>query len=75
MLWHIHFRDSNSLTPGYGIVDFKAVIRALKKIGYEGYGTIENAPKVPDADTAAQDGIDISSSWSHRRIPVRAGVP
>ncbi|MFO7957230.1 MAG: sugar phosphate isomerase/epimerase [Candidatus Brocadiia bacterium] len=57
LLWHMHFRDSNSLTPGYGTVDFKAVLRAAKKIGYTGYCTIESAPMVPDADTAARDGI------------------
>lgn len=58
LLWHMHFRDSNSLTPGYGTVDFKAVLRAVKKIGYDGYCTIESAPMIPDADTAAKDGID-----------------
>ncbi len=58
LLWHMHFRDSNSLTPGYGTVDYKAVIRAIKKIGYEGYCTIESAPMVPDADTACRDGIE-----------------
>ncbi len=57
LLWHMHFRDSNSLTPGYGTVDFKAVLRAAKKIGYTGYCTIESAPMVPDADSAARDGI------------------
>ena len=57
LLWHIHFRDSNSLTPGYGTVDFKAVMRALKRINYEGYCTIESAPMIPDADTATSDGI------------------
>lgn len=58
LLWHLHFRDSNSLTPGYGNVDFKAVIRAIKKTGYRGFCTIESAPMVPDADTAARDGIE-----------------
>lgn len=58
LLWHLHFRDSNSLTPGYGKTDFKAVMRALKKTGYSGYCTIESAPMVPDPDTAARDGID-----------------
>jgi sugar phosphate isomerase/epimerase len=58
LLWHMHFRDSNSLTPGYGTVDWKAVLRALKKINYQGYVTIESAPMVPDSDTAAKDGID-----------------
>ena len=58
LLWHLHFRDSNSLTPGYGKTDFRAVMRVLKKTGYSGYCTIESAPMVPDADTAARDGID-----------------
>jgi sugar phosphate isomerase/epimerase len=58
LLWHMHFRDSNSLTPGYGTTDFKAVIRAAKKIGYDGYCCIESSPMVPDADTAARDGIE-----------------
>jgi sugar phosphate isomerase/epimerase len=58
LLWHMHFRDSNSLTPGYGTVDFKAVMRAVKKVGYRGYCTIESAPMIPDSDTAAKDGID-----------------
>ena len=58
LLWHTHFRDSNSLTPGYGTVDFKAVLRAMKKIDYAGYCTIESAPMIPDADTAARDGIE-----------------
>ncbi len=58
LLRHMHFRDSNSLTPGYGTVDFKAVMRALKRTGYEGYCTIECAPMIPDPDTAARDGIE-----------------
>jgi len=58
LLWHMHFRDSNSLTPGYGTVDFKSIMRALKKINYSGFCTIESAPMIPDPDTAARDGID-----------------
>jgi sugar phosphate isomerase/epimerase len=58
LLWHMHFRDSNSLTPGYGNIDFKAVLRAVKKIGYNGYCTIESAPMIPDPDTAARVGIE-----------------
>lgn len=58
LLRHMHFRDSNSLTPGYGTVDFKAVMRAIKRTGYEGYCTIETSPMVPDPDTAARDGIE-----------------
>ncbi|MFW6337557.1 MAG: sugar phosphate isomerase/epimerase family protein [Alkalispirochaetaceae bacterium] len=56
-LRHLHFRDSNSLSPGYGKTDFRSVIRALKKTDYQGFCTIESAPMVPDADTAAEVGI------------------
>jgi sugar phosphate isomerase/epimerase len=58
LLRHMHFRDSNSLSPGYGTIDFKAVMRALKRTGYDGYCTIETSPMVPDPDTAARDGIE-----------------
>jgi len=58
LLWHMHFRDSNSLTPGYGNIDFRAVLRAVKKIGYNGYCTIESAPMIPDPDTAVRVGIE-----------------
>ena len=57
-LWHLHFRDSNSLTPGYGKTDWASVMRGLKRTGYDGYCTIECAPMVPDPDTAARDGIE-----------------
>lgn len=65
LLWHMHFRDSNSLTPGYGATDFKSIIRALKKIGYTGYCTIESAPMIPDPDTAAKDGINYLKMLEH----------
>jgi 5-keto-L-gluconate epimerase len=58
LLWHMHYRDSNSLAPGFGTVDFKSVIRALKKIGYSGYCTIESVPMFPDNDTACRDSIE-----------------
>jgi len=57
-LWHLHFRDSNSLTPGYGKTDFRAVMRGLIRTGYSGYCTIESAPMVPSSDQSARDGID-----------------
>lgn len=58
LLKHFHFRDSNSLVPGYGTVDWKAVLRALKDINYKGYCTLEGAPLIPDAETATKDPID-----------------
>lgn len=57
LLWHLHFRDTNSLTPGYGNTDFKAVMRALLRFGYSGYCTIESSPMFPNVETAVADGI------------------
>lgn len=65
LLWHMHFRDSNSLTPGYGNVNFKAVLRAIKKLDYTGYCTIESAPMIPNADIAAKDGIEYLKILEH----------
>jgi sugar phosphate isomerase/epimerase len=65
LLWHLHCRDSNSLTPGYGTVDWKAVIRGLKKIGYPGYCSIQSSPMLTDFDTAVKDGIDYLKMMEH----------
>lgn len=40
-LGHVHLADSNRHYPGAGHIDFKAVIEALKIIGYEGYLAFE----------------------------------
>jgi sugar phosphate isomerase/epimerase len=58
LLWHTHFRDSNSLTPGFGTVDFKSVMRAMKRAGYTGYCTLESAPMFPTAEVSCAMGIE-----------------
>lgn len=58
LLWHIHFRDSNGLIPGYGNIDFKAALRALKKIEYSGYCTIEATCMGADIDRECKQGIE-----------------
>jgi sugar phosphate isomerase/epimerase len=58
LLRHFHFRDSNSLPPGYGTVDWKAVLRALKDIDYDGFCTLEGTPLIPEAETATKDQIE-----------------
>ncbi len=56
LLYHVHFADNNRWPPGYGNIDFKSIIRVLKKIKYNGYITIEAIP-FPDPETAAKNGI------------------
>jgi sugar phosphate isomerase/epimerase len=57
---HIHLEDiaatrvHHHLIPGEGAIDFAAVLRAIRKIGYQGWITIELYPYVDDPDHAAR---------------------
>jgi hypothetical protein len=52
-LTHVYFADSNRWAPGCGHLDFRKVIKTLKKIDYQGYISAEILP-LPDPDTAAR---------------------
>jgi sugar phosphate isomerase/epimerase len=55
-LWHVHVADSNRLAPGQGLIDFPAVVAALRTSGYDGYLSAEIFAK-PDPDTAARAAL------------------
>lgn len=55
-LSHVHLVDSNRRAPGMGHIDFKSIIAALRRIGYNGYLSGEFLP-LPDDDTAAESCI------------------
>lgn len=38
---HIHLADSNRVQPGFGHTDFGTAFAALKKVGFEGYMSLE----------------------------------
>ena len=42
---HVHFADSNRWAPGCGHIDFAAILRALREIGYDGTVCAEILPK------------------------------
>jgi len=50
---HVHFADSNRWAPGCGHLDFKEIIKTLKKINYQGYVSAEILP-LPDPDSCAR---------------------
>ena len=54
---YIHFADSNRLAPGWGHIDFKNIIRCLKRAKYDGWVSVEILPK-PNPDTAARQAIE-----------------
>lgn len=47
-LQHVHLADSNRMFPGYGHIDFAAVLKAIKDTGYTQYCSFEclNLPSV-----------------------------
>lgn len=56
ILGHVHFADSNRRHPGEGHLDFRAIVRTLLKIGYDGYVSGEMLP-YPDIQTAMSNHI------------------
>lgn len=54
---HVHFTDSNRLSPGLGHTDLKEAYLLLKSLRYEGYFGIEALP-LPDPETAAAFGME-----------------
>lgn len=60
-LGYIHFADSNRWAPGLGHVDFRSILSALNKIGYDGTIGVEILPK-PDDLTAARKAIEFIRS-------------
>jgi len=53
---YVHFADSNRLAPGWGHLDFGAIVGALNEAGYTGWTSVEILPK-PDPDAAARQAI------------------
>lgn len=53
---HVHFVDSNRRPAGNGHIDFVAVAKALRAIGYDGFLSAEALPW-PDSEAAAAQTI------------------
>lgn len=55
-LAHFHVADSNRRAPGFGHVDFDAVVAALREIDYHGWISAEILP-LPDDRAAAEQAL------------------
>jgi sugar phosphate isomerase/epimerase len=53
---YIHLADNNRLAPGFGHINFVAILKALREVGYNGYLVMEFIPK-PDVDEALQKAL------------------
>lgn len=56
MLAHVHLADNNRKMPGYGHVDFQAIMGALARAGYSKYATFEPTLQ-DDYDEPVKNGL------------------
>ena len=56
-LAHFHANDDNARGPGMGSSDYAGIAAALRKIGYDGYLSVEAFDFRPDAQTLARQSL------------------
>lgn len=62
---HVHVEDiaadrqHEHLIPGRGVIDFAAVFRALREVGYRGWVTVELYPYTADPDAAGREAREV----------------
>ena len=54
---HVHANDANRRGPGFGDTDFVPIFRALKRIRYDGYVSVEVFDFEPDGETIARESL------------------
>jgi sugar phosphate isomerase/epimerase len=57
ILAHVHANDANRQGPGFGEVDFRPILGALREIRYNGYVSVEPFEFAPDVDTVARRSV------------------
>lgn len=56
-LFHVHVADSNRWVPGYGHLNFKQISRALSRISYQGFCSLESLPE-PDREHCLREAAE-----------------
>lgn len=60
---HVHLADSNRLVPGRGHTQFMEPFRALREIGFGGYGALECGVPEPRAEALAETARFVREQW------------
>ena len=53
----VHLADHNRLMPGAGRIDFQAILRTLREIGFTGYMSLDCVPPKPDMKTFLRSAL------------------
>jgi len=54
---HVHANDANAQAPGFGRVDYKAILTTLADAGYDGYVSMEAFRCVPSAEAVVPTAL------------------
>jgi len=66
-IYDFHVADNNRLAPGQGKLDWKAIVRTLKEVGYDGALTaefvapVDRTPVTPYPDQLERNPVNISA--------------
>ncbi|MEM2941555.1 MAG: sugar phosphate isomerase/epimerase family protein [Thermoproteota archaeon] len=58
LLGHFHANDTNGRGPGHGNADYHAIFRALGRIGYDGYVSVEVFDRFKDPVSIAEESLN-----------------